>query len=656
MHEDIKKRPVEIDDLFRLKSITEAQLSPDGKSVVFTISLIDKEKEEELSALWLLSIESGENRQLTSGVKTDYSPVWSPVGEKIAFISTRAEKPQIYILAVGGGEAQKLTDLKQGVGGGPKWSPDGTKIAFTASKPIEPADPKDPYRVTRHIYRFDGIGYLEPAIQDIFMVSVENGEVKGLTDDEWNNTSPRWSPDGQEILFISAFAPDSHSIHSQMKIVNLAGEIREPLPGWGAISEAHWSADGKQIIFIGQVKDQPMGTKNDLWVLGVNGGEPVCRTKDLDVGVGGDLQGDFPAAEAQGETILTSDGSFAYSRVQNGGSLGLYKVALSGGEAWEPVVFGKMMVSLKDLNDKHLLYLISTINEPGDLFIADINGKNEKRLTEINDEALSKWAFPAIERLIFKSKDSQPVEGWVMKPPQGEPPYATILYIHGGPTGAFGNIFAFDFHMLAGAGYAVLFINPRGSSGYGNDFATAITADWGNLDYQDVMAGVDHLVAAGIADPERLGVAGLSYGGYMSCWIVGQTDRFKAAVPENPVTNLVSLYGTSDISANFLVTGMTGKPHEVPEIYSKCSPITYAHNCTTPTLLIQGEADYRCPVEQGEQFYAALKANGCPVEMLRLPGCSHVGTITGAPIIRRAQNEALLDWMNRYVMGVTSEE
>jgi dipeptidyl aminopeptidase/acylaminoacyl peptidase len=209
--------------------------------------------------------------------------------------------------------------------------------------------------------------------------------------------------------------------------------------------------------------------------------------------------------------------------------------------------------------------------------------------------------------------------------------------------------------MLCGAGYAVLRVNHRASTGYGDAFSTAIKGDWGNLDYNDLMAGVDYVVEKGLADPDRLGVTGLSGGGNLSCWIVGQTDRFKAAVPQNPVTNFISFYGVSDIGVWFAAEQMGGHPHEIPDVYVKCSPITYAHRCTTPTLLIQSEHDWRCPPEQSEQFYTVLKANGCIVEMVRLPNAAHAAAIGGAPVNRRIHNEALLDWMNRYVLGKTAE-
>jgi dipeptidyl aminopeptidase/acylaminoacyl peptidase len=641
--------PIQPADLFRLQSIMDGRISPDGRTFCYVLSRVDEEKDEEYSALWLLDIENGRSHQLTYGNHIDSSPAWSPDGKEIAFLSTRGEKPQIYRIPVQGGEAAPVTKLKQGVGSGPTWSPDGRWLAFTASSQEELADPKAPYRVNRSIFRFDGIGYLDAAVQDLYLVSAAGVEVRPLTHDAWNNTSPRWSPDGSELLYLANFNPDSHRLHPALRRIDLNGNIHDILPDWGNINDPLWSKDGGSIIFTGQPKGLPMGHKNDLWVVAKTGGEPECRTAALEIGVAGDLQGDFPGVEFQGRMLLSPDGETALVKVQNGGALGLYRITLKGPEAWEPVLTGERMNALYDTSQDHLLYSVSTFDDPGDIYIADLQGNHQRRLTRINAEVEAKWCLPETEHLMFQSFDGQPVEGWVMKPAQGEAPFPTVLYIHGGPTGAFGSIFSFDFHLLTAAGYAVLFINPRGSSGYGSPFATAITAAWGNLDYQDLMAGVDHVIQLGIADPDHLGVAGLSYGGYMSCWIIGQTDRFKAAVPENPVINLRSVYGTSDISVSALLSAMGGGPVEEMEAYRRCSPITYAHRCTTPTLLIQGEADYRCPAEQSEQFYKTLKANGCVVEMLRLPGGSHLGSVTGPIALRKAQNEALVDWMDKYV-------
>ncbi len=644
-------RPVRPDDLFRLRFIQGAQLSPDGALVVYAVSHIANDGEEERVTLWLLALESGAERQLTTGLARDFNPRFSPDGRQIAFISTRDEKPQLYVIMANGGEARRLTYLPRGVGGGPVWSPDGQWLAFTAG-PSDPPDRSKPFRVTRHVYRFDEPNDQDAAVQDIFVVAAAGGEARRLTDNASNHTNPLWSPDGREILFTAMMLPDSFRVYlPRLRRVDLNGEVRDLTGDWGYALSATWLSDSR-VVFCGQPYGRPIGSKNDLWVIDRSGGAPECRTPDLRLHVGGGLQPDFATTVHQLPRVLPDeDGRSAYVQVQDGGTLQVYRVALEGPDDWEAVLDGERTCFPLDLRGRRLLFAASSLDSPLDLYVASLDGSEERRVTRLNAEATAEWQRPTLERLQFEGRDRVPVEGWIMQPATGAKPHPTILYIHGGPHSGFGHIFSFDFQMLVGAGYAVLLVNQRGSTGYGDTFATKIIGDWGNLDYGDLMAGVDASVKGGIADPDRLGVCGLSGGGNLTCWIVGQTNRFKAAVPENPVTNWVSFYGVSDIGPWFAVEEMGGLPHEIPEVYRRCSPITYAHRCTTPTLLIQGEADYRCPAEQSEQFYAVLKASGCVVEMLRLPASSHAGSIRGKPMFRRAQNEALLEWMNRYVMG-----
>lgn len=648
-------RTVAREDLFKFKFLQSGQISPDGKQVVYAISHVDPEKEEEFSTLWVMSLETGAARQFTSGETMDANPQWSPDGKQIAFISKRGEKPQIHVIPADGGEARAITSLKQGVGGGPAWSPDGKYLAFTAVPAAEPRPADKPYRVDRHVYRFDRREYLDDTVEALYVVGVEGGEPRQLTHDRCAAANPQWSPDGKSILYAASMLPDAHNtFFPRLRIVDLVdGAIREIIGDWSNSGAAVWLPDGKKIVFVSTPPGKPIGSKSDLWVVNSQGGEPECRTSSLKYGIGGSLQDDMPTgAPASPHIPISKDGQVAYARVQDGGTVQIYRIALSGAESCEPLLTGDRSCLVLDADDKHILFMSTTLNHPGDLCISDIEGGNERQLTNINDKLLSQLKLPTVEHLLFPGSDGVEVEGWIVKPSVGTAPYPMILYIHGGPHGAFGHAFHFDTQMLAGAGYAVLLVNHRASTGYGDEFSTAIKGDWGNLDYNDLMAGVDAAIAKGIADADRLDVCGLSGGGNLSCWIVGQTDRFKAAVPENPVTNWVSFYGVSDIGVWFAVEELGGHPHEIPEIYAKCSPITYAHRCKTPTLLIQGEHDWRCPAEQSEQFYAILKANGCTVEMLRLPGAAHAGTIDGAPVNRRVHNEALLDWMNRYVLGL----
>ena len=647
-------RTIQQDDLLNLRFLNGAALSPDASKIIYTVNKIDAEDDKEYSTLYLLDLALGDGRQMTSGRSVNAGACWSPDGNTIAFVSDRDGMSQLYLLPADGGEARQLTRFKRGISGGLAWSPDGSKIAFCAKPDVEAADlSTEPYRVDRAVYRFDAIGYLDDAVNDIYVYDLAGGETTRLTDDRNHNSNSRWSPNGSCILFDANMRQDdSGALTPDLMTVDLAGKQSTVLADWANIESASFTPDGTRIVFVGRPDDgKPIGTKSDLYALDLSSGDIECRSGGLDVGVGGRIMLDMPVASLSLQHVmLSADGKSAYATVQRGGTDHIYRVALSGAEVIEAVTSGDSVDFPLDLRGDQLLYARTTLNSPPDLHLADLASGASRQLTQLNADFLGGLALPLTERLNWLSVDGVSVEGWYMKPPRGEAPYPTILYIHGGPHLAYGYGFHFDFQMLAGAGYGLLFLNHRASTGYGDNFSTAIKGDWGNLDYKDLMSGVDHAIELDLADADRLGVCGLSGGGNLSCWIVGQTTRFKAAIPQNPVTNWRSFYGTSDIGIYFGVEQMGGHPQEIPEVYERCSPITYAHRCTTPTLMVQSELDWRCPAEQGEQFYTVLKANGCTVEMLRQPGGSHGASISGAVNLRRAHNEAMLDWFSRYVL------
>jgi len=640
-----EKRNFGILDDLRYARIGSARLSPCGKHAVCDLTRHDLENDASTTSLWLIDLATGDARQLTREAGSDSSPAWSPDGRQVAFLSDRSGAKQVFLLPVNGGEARQLTTLSQGVDGPPVWSPDGESIAFTAGPDVEPRDPTAPYRVTRFVYRFDGIGYVDDALQNIFVQSIHGGDARQLTDDAHLDRTLRWSPDGQEILYLASFDPDRSDLFSaKLRVVNLEGDVEELLGlDWGFIKNAGWLPDGVGIMVVASRGDQPMATKDDLWILDRDSGNTVNRTADLSTGI--EVQW-FPVFSAA--NILTAE-SAALVNVVERGKRGIYAVALSGPPQWRPLLSGNRTTALHDADDENMLFLSGDLENPGDLYIATLDGSNERQVTRFNDALLRQLDFPKVEELLYQTEDSTPIQGWLLLPNQGAPPYPTVLYIHGGPHGWYGYNYGSDFQMLAGAGFAVLFVNPRGSTGYGDAFATALSGNWGVLDHKDLLDGVDYVIEAGFADPDRLGICGLSYGGYLTCYTIGRTNRFKAAVAENPITDLVSRYGTADMGPWGSLSELGGKPHEIPDVYRRGSPITYAHNCTTPTLLIQCEEDYRCPAGQAEQFYGHLKANGCIVEMLRIPAVSHVASISGPIRVQKAQNEALLDWMKRHV-------
>ena len=646
-------RTIQKEDLFKLRFLNGGALSPTGEQVAYCVNKIDAEADKEFSTIYLLDIASGETRQMTNGRAMDRQPRWSPDGRSLAFISDRGGKAQLHLLPADGGEARELTQFKRGIGDGIAWSPDGGKLAFSA---VADADAPDlsqaPYRLDRTVYRFDGIGYLDDAVQDIYVLDLADGAITQLTDDRSNNSNPRWAPDGRSILYDANMRFDnSRAMTPDLKLVDLDGRQTLILEDWASVENANFTPESARIVFVGRPDDgKPIGTKSDVYVLDMASGSIDCRTAALDVGVGGYLIMDMPIANLKSWNMLVADdGESAFATVQRGGTDHIYRIALSGLEDCRPVTEGDCAVFPLDLRGSQLLYARTSLNSPPDIHLSDLASCSTRQLTALNAAALDGIALPETERLLWDSVDGVTVEGWYMKPAIGEAPYPTILYIHGGPNAAYGYGFQFDFQMLAGAGYGVLFLNHRASTGYGDSFSTAIKGDWGNLDYQDLMSGVDYAIARGLADADRLGVCGTSGGGNLSCWIIGQTDRFKAAIPHNPVANWRSFYGTSDIGIWFSVEQLGGHPHEIPAIYERCSPITYAHRCRTPTLMVQCEIDWRCPAEQSEQFYTVLKANGCVVEMLRQPGGYHGGSTSGAVNLRRAHNDAMLDWFDRYV-------
>jgi dipeptidyl aminopeptidase/acylaminoacyl peptidase len=649
-----EKCAVEPADLFRLKSIVETYLSPDGNKILYCLMHGDLEKNESHSALWLLELNSGENRQFTSGKTMDYNASWSPDGSRIAFLSTRGGgAPQVYLIPVDGGEACVLTSLKQGVGGPPRWSPDGSLIAFTAG-PSDPCDPDKPYRVTRHNYRLDGVGYADRVRQDIYLIPTVGGEVRQLTKGPYDYSDPLWSPDGQELMVKVAMKPDSHNPSSSLKLIDLQGNERELVSfEWGSVRAAAWMPDNQGIAFIGRPALNIASSKSDLWIIPRHSGKPECRTPGLMVGLGGGLQPDF-LIDLSSTFFIDKGGNNAFAQIQEGGEIGIYRVALRDDESWERVVGGERACPPKGLSKEHLIFLATSLDEPGDIYSCRLDGSEEKRLTWINKPLISLWNKLDTEHIFFKGALDEKVEGWFIRPTNNSPaPYPTLVAVHGGPKSGWGNVFSFDFQMLTSAGFAILLLNYHGGSGYGSEFQASIRGKPGELEFADMMAGVDAVIEKGLADPQHLGVYGISYGGFMSCYAVTHTDRFKAAVPENPVSNWITAHWLSDMGPWTDIEDLGGHPFEIPEVYRLASPINFIKDCTTPTLLLQGESDYRCPAADAEQFYAGLKAVGCVVEMMRFPHGSHTASIAGTPVIRHAQNEALLDWMNRFVLGKT---
>ena len=501
----------------------------------------------------------------------------------------------------------------------------------------------------------DGIGLVDDAVKGILIASLAGRSPFVLVEDDLNYGLLAWAPDGSELYASTGFDPDDRMLRMGITAFALTGEQRA-IPGqWERLSSGVLSPDGRNLVCVGApASDQPFAAVMGLWRVDADGGEGRVRLSDgIRGAAGGLLQCDMPCLDeawTSPAVLLSDDGLWAYCQAEIGGTVQIWRFSLHGDLPAEPVVVGDRTSVPFNAAAGRLLIGVSTLNDPLELSVVDMATGDEKQITTVNGAVLRTLRQPVAEPLRFESVDGTAVEGWFLRPPTGEPPYPTVLYIHGGPATGFGHVYSFDFQMLAGAGMAVLAVNQRGSLGYGAEFSGRIVGDWGNLDACDLLAGLDEAVSAGLADPDRLGSCGLSGGGYLTCWLVSNSRRFRAAVAENPVTNFVSLHGISDFGAKFVSQWLGGPPWELPDVFRRSSPIHAAHQCTTPTLLLVGESDHRCPPEQAEQFYGVLKSEGCVVEMVRFPGASHDGSAYGDLATRRAQNEALLDWMRRYLV------
>lgn len=644
-------RPFTIEDMFAFDFVTEAQLSPTGHYVVYTLMRSHHVHACEYTNLMLFDTRTSTHTPLTSGEWTDSMPMWSVDESNVFFLSNRDGKNQIYTVDVTDTSVTQLTNLPQGCAGSLVQSPDGLTLAFSAKQLVEPFDPQLPHRLTRHIPQFDGIGNVDAFVKHIYTLDLTTHTITQLTTGTWHHTPCDWSPDGTQLLYMASLNPESILTSADLYVTDTQGNTQRILDStWGTIQQARWF-DAAQIVVAGIPSQRIYGSKNDLFVMHIDGTNISCRTTSLPNHLEARIHDDSPVpwTALPMPLIIDTATQSAITCYQQGGQIHVIQIALCGPEQITTLIHGDRLCMPFNLVDNHLLFGVATPNDPSQLVLFDRVSGNEKQLTGINQTIRAELAWPTIHPIHATSTDGTPVEGWIWLPANGDAPHPTMLYIHGGPHAAQGYAFYFDALTLTSAGYAVLMINYRGSTGYGDAFSTGINGDWGNLDYHDLMTGVDAAIACGLADANRLACGGLSAGGYHTCWLVTHTHRFKAAVAENAVTNWVSFYGTSDIGPSFAVRQLGGTPYQVPETYQRCAPITYALTCHTPTLLIVGEHDRRCPAEQSEQFYTVLKQNGCITEMVRLPNASHDGSTYGVWTERRAQNEALVEWLNRFI-------
>lgn len=651
---DVKKRRLTPDDHFRMAWLGGADLSPDGKTAVYMVKRtvnVGAAGERDVSTLWRLDIGAGPAVALTDGAALESTPVFSPDGRSIAFLSDRDGAPQVFVLDLAASHrVRRVTDAPCGVAGHPVWSPDGARIAYAAGVVAEttPAG----IRTRRTVHRAEKLGSLDSAHTDLFVVAVDGrSEATRLTDHGGITFVLDWAPDGEEILIGIGALPDERYPEVSLNTVDLLGHLRCVKPELAELLPvARYGHDGRHILYLDVPDNATLFAALQLWVMDRDGGGTACRTAGHDRPVSGMYQLDTPVNAVAEPRILLVPGVDEVITSRHDG-LAVYpaRIGLSGSGAVTPVFEGPRACFAQAVSANRLLFIDADTHSGPDLYLWDFATDSETRLTDLNADLNTQIAFPKAEPFHFGNRGGGRTEGLILSPPGAEPPFPTVLYIHGGPMAAFGYGYAFDFQMLAGAGYAVVTINSRGSTGYGDAHMAAIHGRWGEPELQDFLDGLDMLAERGVIDETRIGVCGISGGGHLTAWAVTQTHRFKAAVAEQIVADLNSYYGTSDLGAWLLDRIMGGPPHVDPDRYWRYSPASHAHKARTPTLILQGEDDIRCPIGQGQQFYAQLRHGGCEAEFWPMAGCSHGGTISGPPHLRRAQNDALLGWFHAHM-------
>ena len=660
------KRGVEAEDLYQLKSVVNPQFSPDGQSFVYVQTMIEKETDEYQAHLFYQTLESsGQPFQWTFGKGRNHTPRWSPDGTQVAFVSNRTGKNQLYLLSVKGGEARQVTSLISGASS-PVWSPDGTKLAFTISlTPDQTIFDKEeekkqeklvPLEVSKMKYKSDGEGFWRGHYKQIAMVNVETGELTQLTTGHYDASLYGWSPDGK-VLAVGADRAEEDDLSFNEDVYFLDIDRKELTPvtdGTGYFGNASWSPDGKYLAMFGHKREFENATHSKIWLYEMATKTLSCLTSEWE-GLPGDyMVGDFHQGAVSPGLLWTSDSKGFYFIGTDHGSTNIY-FGDSSGEI-RPVYVGEQHVyGLSVHSDSQkALAAISKPDQIGDLFLLSLNDdRTIEKLTNVNESALNGLLLSKPEMFEYKGANGWDVQGWLMKPAHFEEgtKYPLILEIHGGPHAMYGNTYMNEFQILAGKGYAVLYVNPRGSHGYGQEFVNAVRGDYGGGDYQDIMLAVDYVLDQyDFIDETRLGVTGGSYGGFMTNWIVGHTNRFKAAVTQRSISNWISFYGVSDIGYYFSEWQIGADLSDFETLW-KHSPLAYIKNVETPLLILHSEKDYRCPIEQGEQLFIALKRLGKETKFVRFPEENHELSRSGKPNLRRDRLNYIADWFEEHLMN-----
>jgi dipeptidyl aminopeptidase/acylaminoacyl peptidase len=628
------KKPLELMDVFKLEYADDPQISPDGKRIVYVRNFMDVMKDRQRSNLWIVNIDGNGHEALTTGAQRDTSPRWSTDGKRLVYVSDAAGTPQLYCRWVESGRSAQLTHLTASPFA-PSWSPDGRQITFIAQVP-EPAKPfvelpakpagaewAPPFKMTRKlVYRFDGKGYLPDGHLQLFVIGAEGGAPRQLTDGPYDHGEPAWTPDGIELLFAANRRADGDydPLDSEIYAVALADrKIRALTDRRGPDMSPVVSPDGRHIAYLGYDDRQQGYQLTRLYVMDRDATGAHVVTDKLQRSVRSphwskDSQGVYFLYDDQGDTRV------GYASLKK--ECKITATDVGGTTLSRPYASGAFSVS----DNGTVAFTQTHASHPAELAVVRPGSALAQLLTALNDNLFADRTMAAVEELWYPSShDGRKIHGWLVKPPgfDAKKKYPLILEIHGGPFANYGARFAADMQLYATAGYVVFYANPRGSTSYGEEFGNLIHHAYPGHDYDDLMSGVDAVLARGFVDRDNLFVTGGSGGGVLSAWIIGKTNRFRAAVIAYPVINWQSWLLTSDISAFAVRNWFPGPPWENAEHYKKRSPLDLVGKVTTPAMLMTGEEDHRTPISEAEQYYKALKLRKVDAALVRVPGASH---------------------------------
>lgn len=656
------KRKLQVADLFNLQSVTDPKLAPSGKEAVFVKTHIDEEYNKYIANLFHIDLETNEVTQWTHGKGTISSPEWSADGKQIAFLSDRENKNQLFILQARGGEAQKVTSFEQGVSSF-LWSPCGKKVwvdavvkegkTFTDKEEKDDKKKPEAYRVTTMKYQMDGAGLLpQDTFLQIGVVDVETGEVSQFTEGNFQHGLQAISHDGKKLI-IGVNRRDKLDFEFRQPLVLVDVETKEEtvlVDEEGYYGGAQFSLDDNYIAYVGSERTFENATHSSLYVYDMEDGMRMNLTESIDAPVGDAAVADHQQGGGAPSVVWTKD-NYLYLQLSTMGDIRLYFASLEG-ELYPATPENEHVYGYDISSDgEFALVAVSHAVNPGELYIQTIATGERQALTSFNAAYLEEVELVEPEAIIYKGATNWDVHGWLMKPVdyvEGEK-YPLIVEIHGGPHTMYANTFFHELQLLAAQGYGVLYVNPRGSHGYSQEFVDAVRGDYGGGDYEDIMAGLDYVIQENSwIDTSRLGVTGGSYGGFMTNWIVGHSNRFKAAITQRSISNWISFFGVSDVGY-YLCDWQVGADMTNVDKLWEHSPLKYAKDIETPLLLLHGEKDFRCPIEQAEQLYITLKSMGKETEFVRFPDADHNLSRMGTPNLRIARLDEITGWFAKYL-------